>query len=189
MEDERLNGGIEPADTPAAETNGGGAQQVSAEAPTQADHAPLTQERVNEIVRDRLAKRDRQLFSKYGVEDENALDELFKKAQGYDEQAKSLSSAQAELKSAREELALKRHGVLPEREEDARIYFKGKGIEMSEEALEQALQTHPEWLNAPHGAPGFTKPTPMGAERVEKPKADPREEAARLWGFPGGFVS
>lgn len=186
MEDEKNIGGVEAAETPDAEKEGKGES-----APEQASHASLTQDEVNDIVRERLAKRDRQLFSKYGVEDEKALDALFEKAKGYDEQAKSLEEIQAQLKSANEELALKRHGVLPEREDDAKTYFKGKGMEMSEEALKQVLETHPEWLKAEEGQPkpNFTKPEPIGAEKGEKAKSDPREEAAKLWGFPEGFVS
>lgn len=191
MEDEKNTGGVDAALTPDAEGNGEG-EKVGAGAPEQASHAPLTQDEVNNIVRERLAKRDRQLFAKYGVDDEKALDALFEKAKGYDEQAKSLADVQAQLRSANEELALKRHGVLPEREDDARTYFKGKGMEMSEEALKQVLETHPEWLKAKESEepkPNFTKPEPIGAEKGEKAKTDPREEAAKLWGFPNGFVS
>ena len=64
-------------------------------------------------------------------------------------------------------------------------------MEMSEEALKQVRETHPEWLKAEEGQPkpNFTKPEPIGAEKGEKAKSDPREEAAKLWGCPEGFVS
>ena len=81
MEDEKANAGeIQAGDTAAPEKAERGAEGEPATDPKADRSKALTQEEVNEIVRERLAKRDRAMFAKYGVSDEAGLDELFAKA-------------------------------------------------------------------------------------------------------------
>mgnify|MGYP003296289237 CR=1 FL=1 len=108
----------------------------------------FTQEQVNEMMRKRIEREKNSIFNKhkekYGVENEEGLDEMFKKSQSYDamkERYENILTAKAELEK---ELAFLRNNIEPSKEEDILAHFKGKEMEFNEESLKAELQTHPE---------------------------------------------
>ena len=105
----------------------------------------FTQEQVNDKIRARLERDRAALLKRYGVNDRDELDGLIGRAQSYEvmkERYEALKTANSELE---EKLAFLSNGINPDREDDIRAYFKGKGIEFNGEALASALETHPEW--------------------------------------------
>ena len=105
----------------------------------------FTQEQVNKIMRSRL-ERDRLSFlNRYGVKDRDGLDSLIGKAQSYDIMKERYIASKTKISELEERLAFMSNGINPDREDDIRAYFKGKGLEFNEEALINALETHPEW--------------------------------------------
>lgn len=120
----------------------------------------FSQDEVNELMGQvRAETRDRTfkyVYGRYGVEDENGLDELIGNAQRYDtlkentdaernsweEERRSRGSELCELK---ERLALLESGIDKDRYEDAKFILKGKGLEITPEAIANELATHPEW--------------------------------------------
>lgn len=105
----------------------------------------FTQEQVNKIMRSRLDRDRLSFFNRYGVKDRDGLDGLIGKAQSYDVMKERYNGLKNENAQLRERLAFVSNGINPDREDDIRAYFKGKGIEFSDEALIQELETHPEW--------------------------------------------
>lgn len=105
----------------------------------------FTQEQVNKIMKSRL-ERDRLSFlNRYGVKDRDGLDSLIGKAQSYDIMKERYIASKTKISELEERLAFMSNGINPDREDDIRAYFKGKGLEFNEEALINALETHPEW--------------------------------------------
>lgn len=106
----------------------------------------FTQEEVNDIVRERLSKSKKVLYTKYGVEDADGLDELVGKAQSYEVLTERIEELRKTNASQTEELAFLKNNIEPSRYDDIRAYFKGKGLEFNAETLVQELSTHPEWV-------------------------------------------
>lgn len=127
----------------------------------------FTQSEVNELMGQvRAETRDRTfkyIYGRYGVENEDGLDDLIGNAQRYDT-LKEESDANAhawdeerkgfeadknnymhELGDLRERIALLESGIDPERYDDAKFILKGKGLEISAETIRNELATHPEW--------------------------------------------
>lgn len=105
----------------------------------------FTQEQVNKIMRARL-ERDRLSFlNRYGVKDRDGLDSLIGKAQSYDIMKERYEAGKTRIAELEERLAFMSNGINPDREDDIRAYFKGKGLEFNEETLVKELDTHPEW--------------------------------------------
>jgi hypothetical protein len=103
------------------------------------------QARINEMIRARLERQNNSFYKRYGVNDRDGLDSLIGKAQSYDimkERYDSMSQENAQLK---EKLAFMSNGINPDREDDIRAHFKGKGIEFDNDSLIKELETHPEW--------------------------------------------
>ena len=147
------------------------AADVPAEAETpEATPAPektFTQDEVNNLMGQvRAETRDRTfkyIYGRYGVEDENGLDELIGNAQRYDtlkentdserhgweEERKGYiaerDSRNSELCDLKERLALLESGIDKDRYEDAKFILKGKGLEITPETIAEELATHPEW--------------------------------------------
>jgi DNA-directed RNA polymerase subunit F len=107
----------------------------------------FNQEQLNEIVQNRLERERNSIFSRYGVKDRDALDVLMGKAQSYDALKEKFDAQSTEIADLKEKLAFVHNDISPDREDDIRAYFKGKDLEFNEEALKNALETHPEWRN------------------------------------------
>ena len=190
MEDENLAGNAqatapenETASTPTEETSSEGNGNAPSEAGKQVSETrTYTQEQVNDIVRSRLDRASKAIYDRYGVDGEEGLDELIGMAQAYQTMKSKYDAMQDELKGLKEQNMFHANSVLPEKEDDVRTYFKGKGLEMSDEALKQVLFTHPEWLAMAKPAPTTTI-VPLGSQAEEAPKPNEEAEAARMFGL------
>lgn len=152
---------------------------------TQGEEVPnapktFTQEQVNEIVRERLKKANDGICKKYGTKNEEELDELVGKSKSYDELKEKYDGLESELKAYKEQFTLSKNNVLEDKQDDVRTYFKGKGLELNEENLKEALGTHPEWQ--PQQAKSTTI-VPMGAEKTQSKRESDEDAALRLFGF------
>lgn len=121
----------------------------------------FTKERVNELMQKRVERSHQAFFNRYGVKDLSELDALFGKAgsvdglnQKIEELTKSgtdLQSKYDELEGKNKELAKKyaftSRNVKPELYSDIETYFKGKGLDINEETLNEELKTHADWYN------------------------------------------
>ena len=106
----------------------------------------FTQKQVNNLIKARLERRANSLYRRYGVANSGELDEMIGKSQAYDVMKERYSAIKDENSQLKERLAFLSNGINPEREDDVRAHFKGKGIDFNEESLKTELQTHPEWL-------------------------------------------
>lgn len=137
---------VDNASTVDATGEAGGGKPVAA--PTDSTTRTFTQEQVNKIMRSRLERDRLSLFGRYGVKDRDGLDDLIGKAQSYDVMKERYGASKARIAELEERLAFVDNGINPDREDDIRAYFKGKGIGFSGEALARELSTHPEWRKA-----------------------------------------
>jgi len=127
----------------------------------QAVEKMLSQSQVDEIVgRTRVEARDKALkgiYDKYEVADENGLDALFAKSQGYDtlkdETDSIISQMKNELGEVKSKIAMYESNIAPERYEDVKLILKGKGLDISAENILKEIETHPEWKKADPVAP------------------------------------
>lgn len=120
----------------------------------------FTQSQVDEIA-GRIRKETREkvtkdIYSRYGVNTPEELDELFTDAQrfatsrdDFAEKERAWNEAEKarneELTSVKERVALLESGIDRNRFEDARLILRGKGLEVTAENIAAELATHPEW--------------------------------------------
>ena len=182
MEDEVLAGNAQ-ATAPGNETAAAqeGNESAPSEAQGQVSERSFTQEEVNDMMRKRLDGAKERIYKRLGVDSDEGLDALVQKIKGYD-------ALQDEVKGLREQSALRGNSVLPEREDDVRTYFKGKGLEMTDEALKKALETHPEWIAKATAPSKTTTVVPLGSQSEDAPKPNEEEEAAKMFGL-SRFIS
>ena len=140
------NAGIESvtADTKVDEVQEDSSKEEKAVTPDDVAKT-FTQKQVSEMIKARLDRNSKSFFNRYGVKDRGELDGLIGKAQSYEVMKERYSALKDEISSLKERLAFLNNGISPEREEDVRAYFKGKGLDFSEETLAKELETHPEW--------------------------------------------
>lgn len=133
----------------------------------------FTQEEVNALMQKRLERSKASFFERYGVKDLNELDDLFEKSKSYDElnqkvselttQIETLTNEKNELSTKNEELtannedltnrhkdltkkyAFQSKNIKPEMMSDIETYFKGKGLEIDENTLDEELKSHKYW--------------------------------------------
>lgn len=176
------NQGENQQDTPTAAE--GTPTEAKVEAPTESGTAEeiFTQERVNEIVQERL-KRDRESFlTRYGFKSEDDIKALTEKVGDYDRiKAENEELATANRKLTEESLFRKLR-ISPSREEDVRLHFKGLGKAITEEDLAKTLETHREWAEAGQKEESV-KARPIGATRHESVGKTDEEKALELFGF------
>ena len=136
-----------PTETPEITPTVGEQQGTENEKPKVAEVQPktFTQEQVNKIMRSRLERDRNALLTRYGVKDRDGLDSLIGKAQSYDIMKERYEAKENENYQLKERLAFMSNNINPDREDDIRAYFKGKGLEFNEETLVNELETHPEW--------------------------------------------
>lgn len=145
----------------------------------------FTQDMVNEIVKNRLEKDRKAFFKRYGVENRDGLDGLIGKSQSYDVMKERYEKLTNEHNSLREKMAFVTNNINPDREDDIRAYFKGKGLSFNEETLVNELATHPEWLNVKQDSdtPQTTIKT-LGIEHKPIVKRETEEEKQkRIFGI------
>lgn len=178
MNDEELKQEITP-DTASGTGTEGKTEQKTPEGTGEEKGATLTQSQVNEIVTKRLAKQTESFCKRYGVSDETQLDELVKKAKDYDELSKKMSELSTRNSELNERVLFNKNSISNDREDDVRTYFKGKGLEMDDKALEEAIKTHPEWCVVPENK---TTIIPMGGTPTKTGETD-EERALKLFGL------
>lgn len=134
----------------------------------------FTQEEVNEIVRERLAKAKAD-YSGLGYESEDALKSDLDKAKAYGEIAKSRDELKGELEKANRELLFIKNRIDPSREGDILAIMGSKSLDLNQENLEAELKTHPEW--------GLRTISPKVGQPIPgKPEEETEEEKAkRFW--------
>lgn len=159
-------------------------EQNATEAPENEKETMLTQSQVNEIVTKRLAKQAESFYKRYGVSDESQFDELFKKAKDYEDLSKKMSELSTRNSELNERVLFNKVSITADREDDVRTYFKGKGLEMNEKELTEAVKTHPEWCNSPKET---IAPIPLGSTGSKSDETD-EERALKLFGLKH-FVS
>ena len=135
------------------------------EEPAKAEETPktFTQDEVNAIVKERLERQESKFLERLGIEAKEREGNLL-----------------SENRALRESIALIKNSVDPNREDDVRTYFKGKGIDLTEEALKEAMETHPEWRSRKEAQTTIRALTPQ----KDQPKTeDDWEYTKRLFGL------
>ncbi len=113
----------------------------------------IPQSEVNNIVgRTRMEAREKaraeylaELLEKYGIKDETEMDGIFGKGQQYDVLNDDYTNQSNEFAALREENALLKSEVIPEKWEDAKLIIRGKGLDVTPETIASEIATHPEW--------------------------------------------
>lgn len=133
---------------------------------------------VNELVgRTRMEARDkamRALYDKYGVEDDNGLDEVFGRGQAYNILNDNYMSTQSRLSDALTENALLKSGIDQSRWDDAKFILGGKGLDITIENIAAELATHPEWMKA------VMSPEMQGANTMRELSPEAAEQMATM---------
>lgn len=159
--------------------------------PGQVPPATFTKERVNELMQKRVERSHQAFFNRYGVKDLSELDALFAKANSSDEmkaKIEELTKGNADLQTRFDELtnqnrdltkkyAFTSRNIKPELYSDIETYFKGKGVDINEDTLNEELKTHADWC-AKQGTI-----VPLGNEGTPvDTAANERAEASRIFG-------
>lgn len=112
----------------------------------------LTQSQVNELVgRARQEGREsalKELLTRYGVNDDAELDNVFGKGQAYDDLNDEFVGQGNSYKEALAENALLKAHIDDARWEDVKLILGGKGLEVNSENIEAMIPSHPEWRGA-----------------------------------------
>ena len=119
--------------------------------PESAEEKMLTQSQVNELVgkarAEGRASAMKELYGRYGVSDDNEMNDIFGRGQGYDilnDEYNVLNGKYGELAA---ENALLKTQIVPSRWDDVKAILRSKGMEVSVDNIGAELTTHPEWKN------------------------------------------
>lgn len=175
----------EPAPTEAVEEHG----DEPVETPAEEIEKMIPQSEVNNIVgRTRMEAREKaraeylaEMLEKYGLRDEAEMDGVFGKGQQYDVLNEDYLNQGNEFIAMKEENALLKSEVVPEKWEDAKLIIKGKGLDLTPETIASELATHPEWRGQVvqgENTPQQVKPMleVLGDETESKPKQPTDDE-------------
>lgn len=135
-----------------------------------------TKTQIMDLMKKRVDRSHKAFFKRYGVNNLQELDDVFK----YKDQYLGLQNKYNDLTR---EMAFIKNNVSPERYEDIVAYFKGKGLEFSEQELLNQLATHPEWLKQQATInPQSTTIKTLGSEAHSAPKPSDKDLASKLLG-------
>ena len=172
---------VEQSSNEVDESHSDSAPVETAEEPA-VEEKMLSQSQVNELVgRARAEGRQsamKELFGRYGVNDENELNDRFGRGQSYDLLNDEYNTLNGKYGDLAAENALLKTQILPERWDDVKAILGSKGMEVSVENIQSAMATHPEWIgNAQTNTNMATKEfTPEIAEAMtEKTKPQVRK--------------
>ena len=183
------------ADTPSASPEEPTAPEGEGAAPEETPVRTFTQEQVNELVGKARAEGRQKgmeqamadLRSRYGVDDDDQMDSLFRDGSRYGELGARYSDVGNQLKDAMTQIAMMKSHILPGRESDVKAILGAMGKDVTEDSIGEMLATHPEWVSAPESDDGgfslpkkpIPQPTPgQGAEAGRlgvEPKAEEEE--------------
>lgn len=139
-----------------------------------------TKDEVIELMKKRVNRSHNSFFKRYGVSNLQELDAKFNGGKELQDNYLGLQNKNAELVR---EIAFLKNNINPERYDDIIAYFKGKGLDFSEEELVNLLATHPEWLKQQEvEKPTTTTIKSLGAESHIEPKQSEKELASKLLG-------
>ena len=169
-------------DTTATDVNEQTENEVQEEQSEKPSSKSFTQEQVNEIIKERLDRANNSLYKRYGVETKDGLDDLIKKANAYSQMDEAFSSLEQERNELREKLLFMENNINPDRYEDIRAYFKGKGLNFDSSNLANEITTHQEWLKQ---IPKQTTISSVGtnAGQVANTEESEKEIASRYFGL------
>lgn len=139
-------------------------------------------QQIIEMMKRRVERSHNAFFKRYGVANLKELDDRFALASKYDELNNQFAPIQARNDELVRENAFLRNNIRPDRYDDIAAYFKGRDLEFTEEALLEAIKTHPEWLN-PSTTP--TPKTTMKSFGIEKQPARQETEDEKFNRFYG----
>ena len=109
------------------------------------------QKYVNDLVgRTRIEARDkamRSLYDRYGVDNEDELNDIFGRGQSYDILNNDYNDLNTRYSDVMAENALLKSKTDESRWDDIRLILKGKGLDITPENIAMELTTHPEWMN------------------------------------------
>lgn len=168
-----------PAEGSTAQTESEVVKPVAKPAVAKPDRT-FTRDEVTTILRRRLERANNSLYQKYSVKDVNEFNALLDKAKSYD-------SLKQERDSFSERIAFMSNNINPDRYEDVRTYFKGKGMIFDEGVLKGLLESHPEWVNK--AAEPVVNNTPkttvkvLGTESHPASKPSDQARAEKMFGF------
>lgn len=111
----------------------------------------LTQSQVNELVgkarqEGRLSAM-KELYERYGVNDDNEMNDIFGKGQGYDILNDEYTSLNGKYGDVAAENALLKSGVVTSRWGDVKAILGSKGMDITVDNIQAEMATHPEWQN------------------------------------------
>lgn len=125
----------------------------------------FTQEDIDNAVKDRLERAEQSFLKKAGV---SSFEELGKKL--------------SEGNSAKVELVLTKNNIADDRHDDVITHFKGKGKDLTEEALAEAVKTHPEWLKKVEKSSNPAPQVKVGQSENPPKQQDDIEELNKAFG-------
>ena len=169
--DENLNVGNQPVGTTPTPMEGDTAVGQPEKTYTKAE--------VQALMRRRVERSHKAFFNRYGVENLEGLDGLMNKSKSYSDMESEYGAIQLRNSELARENAFLRNNINPDKYNDIIAYFKGSGLDFSEEQLLGALKTHPEWLKA---QPQATTITRLGNEFHKQNMPDEKELASKLLG-------
>lgn len=134
---------------------------------------------VQDLMKRRVERSHKAFFTRYGVENLKALDELMNKSKSFSDMETEYGAIQLKNSELLRENAFLRNNINPDKYNDIIAHFKGLDIDFSEEQLLEALKTHPEWLKPQPQATTIQK---MGNEFHKEDTPSERELASKLLG-------
>lgn len=177
------NGGIQ-AETPSAtvENLGSGAETTPTGTtnPTgETAEKMYSRLQVEQLMKKRVERSHNSFFKRYGVQDLKGLDDLFEQTKKFTQMQDEYGAIKLKNTELAQENAFLKNNIDPERYEDIKVYFKGSGIDFSEDELKNALISHPEWLKK---SLQQTTIKSLGSEAHIAPKQDEQALASKIFG-------
>ena len=136
---------------------------------------------VIDLMKRRVNRSHNSFFKRYGVKDLQELDAKFNSGKQLQDDYLGLQNRNAELVR---EVAFLKNNINPDKYDDVITYFKGKGLEFSEQELINQIMNHPEWLKSmPTPQPQTATIKTLGSEaHVVNSKPNEKELASKLLG-------
>lgn len=150
----------EPAEEPEPEMEPEQEPEMEAEPEAESEAEPekmLPQSQVNELIgkarAEGRAAAMKELYGRYGVNDDNEMNDVFGKGQGYDLLQDDYNALNGNFKSLSAENALLKSGVVQGRWDDVKAILGMKGLDVTVENIAAELPTHQEWVGGMAAAP------------------------------------
>ena len=146
-------------------------QEQPAPEPQPEPEKMLTQSQVNELVgkarAEGRAAAMKELYGRYGVNDDNEMNDVFGKGQGYDLLNDEYNALNGNFKNLSAENALLKSGVVQGRWDDVKAILGMKGLDVTVENIEAELPTHQEWIGAASAATAPDVTPELGTEELD----------------------